>query len=560
MPLNSTIKSVERRNSMENNFIPPINIEKFAAYLDGNLSVDEMQHVSAVLVADSKMQEIIELSDFVNGNLYNNNYDSTNLPNDIFSMNFEIPSIESDFHYLQEETLLDESLVSLCITLDPIAGIETDVNSDNGTKDHFLLKNSEEGDRSDQNELSINTEESDKHYGDSNELKKNNNDDINLHPTDYYGFWGDKSNVNSMETKVLQSGTILYGEFGENLSDPIFIRQPDDHSCALRSQQIVLRDFGIDIPFKELEKIALDNEVYSDEGTYTYDIGKVLEIAGVGMHQVAGSSMYDLTHELAQGHRVIVSVDADELWYNDSLIGKLKNWISDVLGHQGGNHALIVAGVEINPNNPEDVTVVLTDPGAGYLRIEYSIDQFMNAWKDSNCFMAATDNPAPYQYDAATGLEIPSNFVVQQHFNRFIAENSYQLSPDLINVPADYQPTFTGHIDMVGEIDYDAFNEHYESIVDLRIPPLEGTSNGMCLEENSQNFHNGKYLDKDSNNESSEYLDNISATDSSHNDISDDDDDDDFDLDSDDSYNEGSFEYDEDATKDSDDDFGDYDQ
>lgn len=265
--------------------------------------------------------------------------------------------------------------------------------------------------------------------------------------------------VNHVVSEQLSGDYHVWGESGENTGDPIFIQQPDDHSCALRSQQIILRDFGIDIPFNDLEKIALDNGVYTNEGTYTYDIGKVLELAGVGMHQVTGTSMNDLINELSQGHRVIVSVDAEELWYNDNLKGRLKNWFNDVTGHQGGNHALIVAGVEVNPNNVNDIKVVLTDPGTGHLRIEYPASQFMNAWRDSNCFMAATDAPAPYQYDASTGMEVPSNFAVQQHLNQFVAENSYQLSPDLINIPTGYQPAFAGHIEIVGSMGYDSFNE-----------------------------------------------------------------------------------------------------
>lgn len=252
-----------------------------------------------------------------------------------------------------------------------------------------------------------------------------------------------------------------YGESGENLYDPIYIQQPDDHSCGLRCQQIILRDFGIDIPFEELEKYALDAGVYSENGTYTYDIGKVLEMAGVDMHQVQGGTIYDLTNELAQGHRVIVSVDAYELWNNDTIMGKLTNWMNDVVGHQGGNHALIVAGVEVNPSNPNDVKVVLTDPGAGHLRIEYPFDQFMDAWKDSNCFMAATDHAAPFQYDAATGMEVPSNFVVDHHFNQFVVDNGYQLNPDMINIPVGYQPTFNGHLDMIGDLAYDDFNSQH---------------------------------------------------------------------------------------------------
>lgn len=302
------------------------------------------------------------------------------------------------------------------------------------------------------------------------------NFDWELHKGDF-GFWelglppavtedevdiwqnNDNNLIENNMAEMFSSQMHVYGEAGENVTDPIFIQQPDDHSCALRSQQIVLRDFGIDIPFDKLEQLALDNGVYTNEGTYTYDIGKVLELAGVGMHQVAGSTMYDLMNELAQGHRVIVSVDAYELWNNDTAYGRLKNWFDDVFGNQGGNHALIVAGVEVNPNDVNDIKVVLTDPGAGDLRIEYPAEQFMDAWRDSNCFMAATDAPAPYQYDASTGMEVPSNFAVQQHFNQFVVDNSYQLSPDLINMPTGYQPAFSGHLEMVGNMSYDSLKE-----------------------------------------------------------------------------------------------------
>lgn len=277
----------------------------------------------------------------------------------------------------------------------------------------------------------------------------------------------------------------VYGESGENICDPIFIQQPDDHSCALRSQQIILRDFGIDIPFEDLEKIAIDNGVYTYQGTYTYDIGKVLELAGIGMHQVSGCSMHDLMNELAQGHRVIVSIDANELWYNNTGFGQLKNWADDVFGSQGGNHALIVAGVEVNPNDVNDIKVVLTDPGTGHLRVEYPADQFMDAWKDSHCFMVATNTPAPYQYDVSTGIEVPSNFAIQQHFNQFVIDNSFQLSPDLINIPSGYQPAFTEHLDMLGNISYESFKRDFdmqastESIYDLEKSDDIFSHNGM---------------------------------------------------------------------------------
>lgn len=235
----------------------------------------------------------------------------------------------------------------------------------------------------------------------------------------------------------------IIGEEALNIKDSIYILQPDDHSCALRCQQIILRDFGIDIPFEDLEKYALENNIYSEKGTYMFDVGKVLEAAGVSVHATTGNTMRDLLNELSQGHRVIVGLDANELWFNETLADHFKNFFDDLYGLQGGNHALIVAGLEINPKDPTDINVVLTDPGDGHLRITYPASQFYDAWADSNFFMVATDDPAPYQYDPDNHKEVPSSFYIEQHLNEWVQEHSYQLNPDMINIPDGYAPVYS---------------------------------------------------------------------------------------------------------------------
>ena len=381
---------------MHKDFVPPVSIEEFAAYLDGNLSEEEMNKITSVINIEDNLQAIMSNCRTIDNAMASYERFEQIIPKDILSDDFEIPDFNKDIENGDIMSISDDSIY--------IEAIDSQ---------HIVV----------------------------NDKFSNNN-----------------LNANTMESTI-RINSSNYGETGQNITDPIFIQQPDDHSCALRSQQIILRDFGIDIPFNDLEKIALDSGVYTNEGTYTYDIGKVLELAGVGMHQVTDTSLDDLMNELSQGHRVIVSVDADELWYNDNLKGRLNNWFNDVIGHQGGNHALIVAGVEVNPNDVNDIKVVLTDPGTGHLRIEYPANQFINAWKDSDCIMAATDNPAPFQYDASTGMEVPSNFAVKQYLNQFITENSYQLSPDLINIPTGYQPAFAERIEMVGNIGYNSLNE-----------------------------------------------------------------------------------------------------
>lgn len=379
--------------------LPHISIEKYAAFLDGNLPDEEMKQIKAFIDTDTDMQAFLEADRIItNGS----NWDvpgNEPIPLDLELTTIQLPTLDSGLVF-EENSYIDEL---------------------------FSFDN----DRFDGEIDSLITE-----IHQDNILQKNNN------------------MANKTEYRI-------YGEHGENIKDSNIL-QPDDHSCALRSQQIILRDYGVDIPFKDLEQISKNAGYYFDNGTYQDDIGKVIEMAGVGVHQIEGGTVYDLTNELAQGHRIIVSVDADELWYNDKLSDKITNWISDRFVVQAGNHALIVAGIEVNPDNPNDVKVVLTDSGSGDLRVEYSLDQFMDAWQDSNCFMVATDVPAPYQYDAYTGMEVPSNFAVEQHFNQFVAEHSYQLNPDLINVPYGYQPAFTGHLDTISDVRYEDFKVKYD--------------------------------------------------------------------------------------------------
>ena len=475
---------------MHKDFVPPVSIEEFAAYLDGNLTEEGMNEVASAIHADDSLQDILSSGYMVDETL--STYDDWNqiVPDDIFTDSFDIPNVEG---------ILDAS-------------------------DIFP-----------QNEDSIYAETVDVSY-DVDNITVTENDKINTI----------NSNIQTM-TNTIKIGTSNYGETGQNIKDPIFIQQPDDHSCALRSQQIILRDFGIDIPFKDLEKIAKENGVYSDDGTSMCDVGKVLDIAGVGMHQVIGCNMFDLTNELAQGHRVIVGVDANELWYNDSITDKLKNWFDDITGNQGGNHALIVAGVEVNPNNPSDVKVVLTDPGSGDLRIEYPMKQFMDAWKDTSCFMAATDALAPYQYDPISGMEIPSNFVVEQQFNQFVAENSYQLSPDMINIPQEYQPAYSEHLDIVGDDTYEDFKAQYDNLLEERnlfaslhdssqdeIETLKGTDDNndgkdVCIDDDDTDDNNDDDNDDDDDDDDTD--DNNDDDDDTDDDNDDDDDTDDDDTD-----------------------------
>lgn len=79
---------------------PPISIEKFAAYLDGNLPQSEIQQISQLTANDPTMQELIDASTAID--VTQESYADTDLqlPNDIQNMSFNLPDISSGTHPL----------------------------------------------------------------------------------------------------------------------------------------------------------------------------------------------------------------------------------------------------------------------------------------------------------------------------------------------------------------------------------------------------------------------------------------------------------------------------
>lgn len=275
--------------------------------------------------------------------------------------------------------------------------------------------------------------------------------------------------TNSFSDLESSAADRIFGEEGNGnlpVFDPMIYQGPEG-VCAIRSQQIILRDYGIDIPLEDLKQYAIQNGWYDPRdggGTPMGYVGALLDACGVGVRQDDNCTVYDIVNELAQGHRVIVGVDANELWADRE--GNIKEQISEFFKdftNEEANHALVVAGVDVNPDDPNDVKVILTDPGTGDLRIEYTLDEFMDAWEDSNCFMTTTTTPAPFQYDAERSCMVPSNFAV----NQFVNANSLPLNAD-VRIPEEYLASSAhyteGHLDFVGhdndgnKISYDEYS------------------------------------------------------------------------------------------------------
>lgn len=174
-------------------------------------------------------------------------------------------------------------------------------------------------------------------------------------------------------------------------------------TCAFQSQAIILREYGFDVKQEDLMQIAKEQGWYVEGyGTPEDKVGKLLEYYGLDTSVTEGNNIFNLANELAQGHRVLVTVDSGELW-SPGLGEKME----DLLIGEQADHALLVVGVDTS--NPSDVKVIVTDPGNGNTQYAYSEKEFMDAWKDSNCFMAST-NESPEEYIAHTEYPPMSTF------------------------------------------------------------------------------------------------------------------------------------------------------
>ena len=200
------------------------------------------------------------------------------------------------------------------------------------------------------------------------------------------------------------------------------VYQGNGNTCAIDAQMLVMRDYGIIIPKEDLINYAIYKGWFDPDpkegGTPKEHVGNLLDEFTLKTTRTEDATIYDIIGELRAGHRVIVSVDANELWVKNepnlfkklfgNVINKVNDGIQSVLDKEGANHALIVAGVNVNPDDPSDIKVTLIDTGSGEVCIEYKYKDFYNAWKDGRCLMVSTQEAAPYQYNYQTDMIEPS--------------------------------------------------------------------------------------------------------------------------------------------------------
>ena len=154
--------------------------------------------------------------------------------------------------------------------------------------------------------------------------------------------------------------------------------QGDTGRCALYSQKFIVEEFtGQDIDIEEFVEVAEENGWF--DGTTTFlNTNKMLDYYGIDNEMSFHNDINDIEQCLEAGGRIIVAIDADEIWYGqgDDLFSPTS----------AANHAVEVVGID--RTDPDKPMVILNDSGTPNGKGEMvPLDDFIDAWQDSECQM-----------------------------------------------------------------------------------------------------------------------------------------------------------------------------
>ena len=148
--------------------------------------------------------------------------------------------------------------------------------------------------------------------------------------------------------------------------------QGENGPCAIYAQVMAYEAItGEDVDPKEMIEVAEENGWYNG-GTSMKDIDKILDYLGAETEYGSGGDLEDLADCLEDGGRIVVAVDANEIWYSGD---------SEMFAPNEPNHAVTVVGIDYSGEEP---MVIVNDSGIpdGHA-VAVPADRFMDAWEDS---------------------------------------------------------------------------------------------------------------------------------------------------------------------------------
>lgn len=175
--------------------------------------------------------------------------------------------------------------------------------------------------------------------------------------------------------------------WGNPQDDAVFWQQQEgSSSCAVVAQTNVYESItGHRISEEEACKIAQQNDWFDpDLGTHPSDIGKLLNELGIPTEQKYDAQLEDIANALEKEDRVIVGLDANEIWY------PLRDGSGNPIEQTNAGHAVWITGIDTQADG--SVKIILNDSGSpdGQMAVVDALD-FLNAWEDFGNLIVVTD-------------------------------------------------------------------------------------------------------------------------------------------------------------------------
>lgn len=159
---------------------------------------------------------------------------------------------------------------------------------------------------------------------------------------------------------------------------PLWTLQSENNSCAVNCSSFILRS-EVDPRLTEgklIQEGREQNLYFPDIGTYFKDVGALCEAHGMEREMLTNVTLEDIEHIQDGGGKVIAMVSA------------LRMAFPNRFGFFRADHAVQVVGID--RNDPEDVRVILNDPGrqdGQGLSVPEKV--FLKAWATSGYSLAA---------------------------------------------------------------------------------------------------------------------------------------------------------------------------
>ena len=206
------------------------------------------------------------------------------------------------------------------------------------------------------------------------------------------------------------SMTCIFKSIRKNAPILALAASSETNDCVVRCEEYVLEKFGLMSHVKDYSNEARLHGWLKETGTSLYNIGRLLEMAGLSVSRFTDGSYVNMKTELDAGCSIIVAVN------KESLSGNVID--NDTMP----NHAMIVSKID----EAKDL-IVLYDPSENKTW-EMSIDDFYDIWQCSNKFFVSVVERGKRPYvphpEDVSGVELPKPIL---SLSDILAENAHEV-------------------------------------------------------------------------------------------------------------------------------------